>query len=179
VLSRGYGGRCRRWYSCPRCRRGSTDPGGRGGRRLRRAWPGRGAGSGAVGVSVGPVPCVNEATISDGYKQAIVAAASEDEVKFDALNELLPSPGTKGYGTVLRSINTPFINELLTRPELAHRDSKRLLEVLRTAIQAGAVHQVMPTAGQSAGGIQEVLPAAEIVHRMVSQAEMALRHLAG
>src|SRR5207245_371693 len=116
----------------------------------------------------------SEATISDGYKQAILAAASEDVVKFDSLNDLLPSPGTKGYGTVLRSVKTPFIDELQAQPGLARRDAQRLLAVLKTAIQAGNVHEVMPTAGQTAGGIHEVLPAAEIVQRMVSEAEKAL-----
>jgi NAD(P)H-dependent flavin oxidoreductase YrpB (nitropropane dioxygenase family) len=32
----------------------------------------------------------------------------------------------------------------------------------------------MPTAGQSVGGIHEELPAAEIVARMISEAETAL-----
>lgn len=68
---------------------------------------------GAAGVNVGTrFLASREATISDGYKQAILAATSQDAVKFDALNDLLPSPGTKGYGTVLRSIRTPFIDEL-------------------------------------------------------------------
>ncbi len=130
---------------------------------------------GAVGVNVGTrFLASREATISDGYKQAIVAAASEDAVKFEALNELLASPGTKGYGTVLRSMKTPFIDELRAQPELARRDSQRLLEVLKKAIQAGNVHEVLPTAGQTAGGIHEVLPVAEIIERMVSEAEKAL-----
>jgi nitronate monooxygenase/enoyl-[acyl-carrier protein] reductase II len=130
---------------------------------------------GAVGVNVGTrFLASREATITDRYKQAILAAASQDAVKFDSLNDLLPSPGTKGYGTVLRSIKTPLIGELQAQPEHARRDSQRLLEVLKTAIQAGNVHEVMPTAGQTAGGIREVLPAAEIVRRMVVEAEKAL-----
>jgi NAD(P)H-dependent flavin oxidoreductase YrpB (nitropropane dioxygenase family) len=32
----------------------------------------------------------------------------------------------------------------------------------------------MPTAGQTAGGIDELLPAGEIVERMVGEAEQAL-----
>lgn len=130
---------------------------------------------GAVGVNVGTrFLASREATISDGYKQAILAAASQDAVTFDSLNDLLPSPGTKGYGTVLRSLKTPFIDELQAQPELVRRDSEHLLGVLKAAIQAGNVHEVMPTAGQTAGGIHEVLPAAEIVQRMVSEAENAL-----
>jgi enoyl-[acyl-carrier protein] reductase II len=59
---------------------------------------------GAVGVNVGTrFLASREATISDGYKRAILEAASQDAVKFEALNDLLPSPGTKGYGTVLHS----------------------------------------------------------------------------
>lgn len=130
---------------------------------------------GAAGVNVGTrFLASKEATIADGYKHAIIAAASQDAVKFDALNDLLPSPGTKGYGTVLRAIRTPFIDELMAHRELGRREGDRLRGILRTAILAGKVDEVMPTAGQSAGGIDEVLPAAEIVHRMVSEAEMAL-----
>ena len=130
---------------------------------------------GAVGANVGTrFLASREATISDGYKRAILEAASQDAIKFDALNDLLPSPGTKGYGTVLRSIKTAFIDELQAQRGLARRDSQRLLDVLKTAIQAGNVHEVMPTAGQSVGGIHEVLPAAEIVARMISEAETAL-----
>jgi len=130
---------------------------------------------GAVGVNVGTrFLASREATISDGYKQVIVEAASEDTVKFDALNDLLPSPGTKGFGTVLRTVRTPFIDQLQAEPGLTDRDARRLLETLKAAIQAGNVHEVMPTAGQTAGGIREVLPVAEIVRRMVSEAEAAL-----
>ena len=130
---------------------------------------------GAVGVNVGTrFLASRESTISDDYKQAILRAASEDAVKFDVLNDLLPSPGTKGYGTVLRSVRTPFIDEFEAQPELAPRDHKRFLGILRASIQAGNVHEVMPTAGQTAGGIRDVLSAAEIVQRMVSEAETAL-----
>jgi len=130
---------------------------------------------GAAGVNVGTrFLASHEATISDAYKEAILAASSEDAVKFAALNDLLPSPGTRGYGTVLRSVKTPFIDKLRSSPEVAPQDADRLLGALRTAIQAGNVHEVMPTAGQSAGGIRDVSPAAEIVNRMVAEAEEAL-----
>lgn len=133
---------------------------------------------GAAGVNVGTrFLASREATISNGYKQAILAASSEDAVKFDALNELLPSPGTRGYGTVLRSIKTPFIDELLARPGHARAETDRLLGALRTAIQAGNVHDVLPTAGQSAGGIRDLPPVGEIVKRMVLEAEKALANV--
>ena len=130
---------------------------------------------GAAGVNVGTrFLASDEATISDGYKQAIISASSEDAVQFAALNELLPSPGTRGYGTVLRSIKTPFIEDLLAQPEQASREADHLLDVLRTTIQAGEVHEVLPTAGQSAGGVRNILPVVEIIGLMVSEAEEAL-----
>jgi len=130
---------------------------------------------GAVGVNVGTrFLASREATISDAYKEAILAAGSHDAVKFESLNELLPSPGTRGYGTVLRSIRTSFIDELQVQPDLARRDADHLLDVLKTAIQAGNVHEVMPTAGQSAGGIHELLSVGEIVVGMVAEAERTL-----
>jgi enoyl-[acyl-carrier protein] reductase II len=130
---------------------------------------------GAVGVNVGTrFLASREAPISDGYKKVIVAAASQDAVKFDVLNDIVPSPGTKGYGTVLRSVRTPFIDECLARGDLTPGDAERLRGVLLEAIGDGRVHEVLPTAGQTAGGIREVLPASEIVHRMISEAETAL-----
>ena len=38
---------------------------------------------------------------------------------------------------------------------------------------------MMPTAGQTAGGIHELLPAAEIIRRMTSEAEDALAEASG
>lgn len=133
---------------------------------------------GAVGVNVGTrFLASREATISDGYKRTILAATSQDAVKFEPLNDLLPSPGRRGFGTVLRSVRTPFIDGLLSQPQQARRDPEHLLGVLRASIEAGNVHEVMPTAGQTVGGIHDVLPAAEIVKRIISEAEGALAAL--
>jgi len=65
---------------------------------------------GAVGVNLGTrFLASNEATIEGEWKQAIVAANSEDTVKIDFLNDIMPLPGTGGYGTVLRLLRTPFV----------------------------------------------------------------------
>jgi nitronate monooxygenase/enoyl-[acyl-carrier protein] reductase II len=130
---------------------------------------------GAVGVNVGTrFLAAREATISEEYKQVIVAATSQDAVRFEELNDLLRSPGRRGFGTALRSIRTPFIDSLREQPELALSDPQGHLDTLRTTIQAGRVHEVLPTAGQSAGGIHEVLSAAEIVLGLVSDAAAVL-----
>ena len=66
---------------------------------------------GAVGVNLGTrFLASKEATIEEEWKRAIVAANSEDAVKIDFLNDIRPLPGTGGYGTVLRSLRTPFVS---------------------------------------------------------------------
>jgi len=40
--------------------------------------------------------------------------------------------------------------------------------------QAGRQHETLLTAGQTAGGIKEILPVAEIMHRLMAEAEEAL-----
>jgi NAD(P)H-dependent flavin oxidoreductase YrpB (nitropropane dioxygenase family) len=112
--------------------------------------------------------------IPEGYKRAITSAASQDAVRFEAFNDFIPSPETKGYGKVVRAVRTPFIDEWLGERELASLEAERLREIYLSAVREGRVHELMPTAGQTVGGIREVLPAAEIVERMVAEAERAL-----
>jgi len=58
---------------------------------------------GAQGVNIGTRFLASvEAPVGDGWKQAIVAAAAEDAVKFEAWNGILPQLGRAGYGTVPR-----------------------------------------------------------------------------
>jgi enoyl-[acyl-carrier protein] reductase II len=130
---------------------------------------------GAVGVNMGTRFLASaEAPISDAYKRVIANAASEDAVKVEFLNDITPV-GAAGFGTVLRSIRTPFIEEWQSRPAEALRQADRIGQQIVQAIQAGSVHELLPTAGQSAGGIDEVLPAAEIIQRIVAEAADALR----
>ena len=44
-----------------------------------------------------------EAPIDDNWKQAIIEAHSEDSVKAEVLNDIIPGLGTVGYGTVGRT----------------------------------------------------------------------------
>ena len=46
-------------------------------------------------------------------------------------------------------------------------------EILATH-QAGRPHETLLTAGQTAGGIKEILPVAEIMRRLVTETEAAL-----
>ena len=78
---------------------------------------------GAVGVNMGTrFLASKEAPISEEWKQAVAGARSEDVIKADVLNDIAPVPGTVGFGTVLRSIETPFLNEWSAKREEARRD---------------------------------------------------------
>jgi NAD(P)H-dependent flavin oxidoreductase YrpB (nitropropane dioxygenase family) len=99
---------------------------------------------------------------------------SEDIMKADVLNDISPLPGTAGFGTVLRSIHTAFLDEWTAKREEARRECDRLRSEIISTTQAGRPHATLLTAGQTAGGITEILGVAEIMRRLVAQAEAAL-----
>jgi len=129
---------------------------------------------GAVGVNLGTrFLASQEAPIEDEWKQAILGARSEDTIKLDVLNDIRPLPGTAGYGTVLRSLRTSFMDEWSAKRDEAHRDRDRLWAEMASMAQAGRRRESLLTAGQTAGGIREVLPVAEIMRRLIAETEAA------
>jgi enoyl-[acyl-carrier protein] reductase II len=131
---------------------------------------------GAQGINIGTrFLATEEAPVADGYKQAILAAASEDAVKFDAWNEIMPSPGTLGYGTVPRGIRTPFMERFSERPHEAREQRDQLMQEIGAAAGQGRLYELVAFAGQTAGAISDVVPAGELVRRIVAEAEEALR----
>lgn len=130
---------------------------------------------GAVGVNVGTrFVASEEAQISPVWKRMVVDAAAEDAVSVDILNDIIPMPGGHGYGTVLRALRTPFIDTWKGRGEEAKREADRLRPEVLSVFTQGRVHELFPAAGQSAGLIHEILPAGEIVRRIVDEARQAL-----
>src|SRR5262245_59843026 len=130
---------------------------------------------GAAGVNLGTrFLASKEAPIPDEWKQAIVAAKSEDAMKAEVLNDISPLPGTAGYGTVLRSLHTPFLDEWSAKRDEARRERDRLRAHVVSTHQAGRQHETLLTAGQTAGGITEILSVADIMRRLVAEAEAAL-----
>jgi nitronate monooxygenase/enoyl-[acyl-carrier protein] reductase II len=131
---------------------------------------------GAAGVNLGTrFIATNEAPVSDVWKQAIAGAKSEDSVKAHVLNDITPLPGTAGFGTVLRSLRTPFLDEWSGKREEARRDRDRLRDQVISSTQAGRPDRTLLTAGQTAGGIKDILPLTEVMQRLVTEAEEALR----
>jgi len=130
---------------------------------------------GAVGVNMGTrFLASKEAPIEDAWKSAIASAQSEDAVKVEVLNDIQPLPGTAGYGTVLRSLRTPFMDEWGIKREEARRDGERLWTEIQARARVGRRHETLLTAGQTSGGIKGILPVAEIIRQLTAEAETAL-----
>jgi len=130
---------------------------------------------GAVGVNLGTrFVASREAPVSEEWKEAITEAKSEDSIKVEVLNDISPLPGTAGFHTVLRSLHTPFLDEWSGKREDARLDSDRLRAQIISTHQTGRQHETLLTAGQTAGGINEILPVAEIMRRLIAEAEAAL-----
>jgi nitronate monooxygenase/enoyl-[acyl-carrier protein] reductase II len=130
---------------------------------------------GASGVNLGTrFLASKEASIEDEWKQAIAASQSEETVKIDFMNDIAPLPGTGGYGTVLRVLRTPFVDRWATNREESRQAQERLIAEIVASARTGRRHETVIPTGQSAGGIKEVLPVAEIIHRLVAEAESAL-----
>jgi len=130
---------------------------------------------GAVGVNLGTrFFASKEATIEEEWKQAIVAANSENAVKIDFLNDIRPLPGTGGYGTVLRSLRTPFVDQWLSKREEIPHIREQLSGQLTTTARAGRRHDTVLPSGQTAGGIKEILAVSDIMRRLIAETEAAL-----
>jgi enoyl-[acyl-carrier protein] reductase II len=134
---------------------------------------------GASGVNLGTRFIASaEAPAPIEWKQAITAAQSEDAIKADVLNDISPLPGTAGFQTVLRSLHTAFLGEWSAKREQARQERDRLRAMIVSTTQAGRQHECLLTAGQTVGGINEILPVKEIMDRLTAETEAALSRAA-
>jgi enoyl-[acyl-carrier protein] reductase II len=125
--------------------------------------------------AVQPIPVIASGGIPEAWKQRIVEARSEDAVKVEFADLVMPAPTAGGYPTLPRSLRTPFVDRWNSDPAAAEREADRLRGEVDAAMTGGRAHELVPLTGQSAGMITEILPAAEIIGRMVAEAEAALR----
>ena len=131
---------------------------------------------GAVGVNLGTRFITStEAPAPEEWKQAITIAKSEDAIKVDVINDISPLPGTEGFHTVPRSLPTAFLDDWSGKREAARRDRDRLRGQIVATTQAGRQHECVLWAGQTAGGINEILSVGEIMRRLIAETEAALR----
>jgi enoyl-[acyl-carrier protein] reductase II len=131
---------------------------------------------GAQGANVGTrFLASEEASADESWKRTILATESEDVVRFEVWKEIFPAASEGAYETVPRVMRTSFVEEWQRRPEEARREAERLRSELMSMVRERRPHELVPFTGQTAGMIHDVLPAGEIVRRMLSEAEEALR----
>jgi enoyl-[acyl-carrier protein] reductase II len=87
---------------------------------------------------------------------------------------VFPPVSEGGYSTRPRVLSTPFVREWNARLDEAAKEAPRLQAELMAALREGRAHELVPFTGQTAGLIHEVLPVAEILRRLVAEAEEAL-----
>jgi nitronate monooxygenase/enoyl-[acyl-carrier protein] reductase II len=130
---------------------------------------------GAQGANIGTrFLASEEASAHAAWKRSIIAAESEDVVRFEEWREFFPPASGRAYDVVPRVIRTPFVDEWRGRRDDVRGEAERLRGEVITALREDRIHELVPFAGQTAGLIREVLPAAEIVRRIVAEAEQAL-----
>jgi nitronate monooxygenase/enoyl-[acyl-carrier protein] reductase II len=128
---------------------------------------------GAQGVSMGTrFLASTELGIAEEWKRRIVEADAPDAVKVANSERVLPPYSRPGARVEPRSLSTPLIEHLREHPDWI--DPVAMGSRIREAVVAGGGDEYLPFAGQSAGLIDEVLPAGEIVRRVVQEAEAAL-----
>jgi enoyl-[acyl-carrier protein] reductase II len=128
---------------------------------------------GAQGVNLGTrFLAATEMRIADAWKQRIVEADALDAVKVVNSDRVMPPFNRPGGPAEPRALRTPLIDQLRAHPEWV--DPAVTGARLRESLLAGGGHEYLPFTGQSAGLIDDVLPAAEIIARVVAEAEGAL-----
>jgi nitronate monooxygenase/enoyl-[acyl-carrier protein] reductase II len=127
---------------------------------------------GAQGVSMGTrFLATTEMRIAGEWKQRIVDADALDAVKVTNSERVMPPFNRPGGPAEPRALGTPLIAQLREHPEWI--DPAAMGARLRASLLAGGGHEYLPFTGQSAGLVHDVLPAGEIVRRVVAEAELA------
>jgi nitronate monooxygenase/enoyl-[acyl-carrier protein] reductase II len=125
---------------------------------------------GAQGVSMGTRFLASEELgIAEAWKRRVVEADASDAVKVVNSERVLPPYSRPGSRVEPRSLTTPLIEQLREHPEWI--DPAVMGPRIRESVASGRGDEYLPFAGQSAGLIHDVLPAAEIVRRVVAEAE--------
>jgi enoyl-[acyl-carrier protein] reductase II len=131
---------------------------------------------GAAGVNIGTrFLAANETEISEDWKERIVDARSEDTVRALFAEQVFPPVGPGGYdGKTPRVLRTDWVDRYNADPQAVATDRERLAAELVNAVKTGRSHELVPFTGQTAGMIDAVQAAGEIVTRMVAEAEELL-----
>ena len=130
---------------------------------------------GAQGANIGTrFLASEEASADDSWKRGILATESEDVIRFEVWREIFPPASEEAYETVPRVMPTSFVEEWQRSPEEARKEAERLHGEVISVVRQRRPHELVPFTGQTAGMIRDILPAGEIVRRMIAEAEQAL-----
>jgi nitronate monooxygenase/enoyl-[acyl-carrier protein] reductase II len=128
---------------------------------------------GAAGVSIGTrFLATHEMAIGAEAKRRLVAAGSLDAVMIDRSERFMPPSTRPGPTSRPRALRTPFLDRFHDDPDGVDVEAFRA-EVIG-AVRNGRGYEQLPMAGQSVGLVHDVVPAAELVRRVVAEAEAAL-----
>jgi nitronate monooxygenase/enoyl-[acyl-carrier protein] reductase II len=133
---------------------------------------------GAVGVSLGTrFLATTEMAIDPSWKSRIVAAGATDAVKVPHAERVMP-PFTLpqlGMPNAPRALRTALIEQLETDPDIV--DPAAVGPALVAAVRAGGGHDLLPFCGQSVALVHDIVPAAELLTRLVAETTAALRRV--
>lgn len=130
---------------------------------------------GAAGVNLGSrFLATVESPVGERWKKALITYPSEDWVQAGFINAMNPNPGTRGYGTRLRLLRTEYVQRWEGRAAEVDADPTPALNELAEAVAAGDKEQLLVVGGQSAGLIEHIEPASEVVRALVAEARDAL-----
>ncbi|MFP5449784.1 MAG: NAD(P)H-dependent flavin oxidoreductase [Alphaproteobacteria bacterium] len=131
---------------------------------------------GAQGVWIGTrFIASTEAHAGQAYREAVVAAQDVDTVR------------TRCYsGKPMRVMNNPYVADWETRPQEIQPFPLQAMHSTQTGVMGGIGGQIEGldpdrscfAMGQSAGGVHDIKPAAQIVAEMVAEAEAAIDRVA-
>jgi nitronate monooxygenase/enoyl-[acyl-carrier protein] reductase II len=131
---------------------------------------------GAQGVSLGTrFLATTEMTVDQEWKDRIVAAHARDAVKVAHSERALPPFNLPQVGTAFapRVLRTWLTDQLEQDPDSV--DPKVLAARVRREVLAGGGHDLLPFTGQSAELVHDVIPAADLVSRLMADCASALR----
>jgi enoyl-[acyl-carrier protein] reductase II len=116
----------------------------------------------------------DEMAIDPSWKSRIREASATDAVKVPHAERVMP-PFTLpqiGMPFAPRALRTPLIDQLASEPDSV--DPAAVGPELLAAVRAGGGHDLLPFAGQSAALVRDVVPAAQLVERLVVETTQAL-----
>ena len=130
---------------------------------------------GAQGVNIGTrFVASREASSSESWRQAILAAQSEDAIRFEVWQSAFPeAPGV--YRACPRVLRSPFVEKWSGHSETVNQEPANLRNEILEVVREHRLDKLLQFAGQTAGMIHDVPPAEAIVRGLVSEAEQAIR----